>query len=107
MGAMTYQLTVLYHQPDDTAEFDSHYESTHAPLATNIPGLRGYSVSRPSAAADGTPPAEHLVATLLFDDEAAFGAGMGSAEGQAAAEDIGNFASGGVAMLTGEVTTYV
>ena len=44
---------------------------------------------------------------LVFDDEAAFGAGMGSEEGEAAGGDIGNFASGGVTMLTGEVTTYV
>jgi len=106
MSPMTYQLTVLYHQPEDISAFDAHYESTHAPLATRIPGLRGYFVSRPSAAPDGSPPAEHLVAVLLFDDEAAFGAGMGSPEGRAAGEDIGSFASGGVTMLTGEVTTY-
>ena len=104
---MTYQLIVLYHRPDDTAAFDAHYESTHAPLARKIPGLRSYSATHPDPAPDGTPAAEHLVATLVFDDQAALGAGMGSPEGQAAAGDIGNFASGGVMMLAGEVTSYV
>lgn len=104
---MTFQLTVLYHQPDDTAAFDSHYESTHAPLAAKMPGLRSYSVSRPGPDPDGSPAAEYLVATLQFDDAAAFGAGVGSEEGQAAVNDVANFATGGVTMLTGEVTTYV
>lgn len=104
---MTYQLTVLYHQPESPADFDRHYESTHAPLAGRVPGLRHYSVSRPSPGPDGSPPAEYLVAVLQFDDQAAFGAGMGSEAGRAAAADIGNFASGGVTMLTGEVTSYV
>jgi uncharacterized protein (TIGR02118 family) len=103
---MTYQLIVLYHQPEDREAFDAHYESVHAPLASRIGGLRSYSALRPSAP-DGGLTAEHLVATLVFDDEGAFAAGMGSPEGRAAADDIGNFASGGVTMLTGEVTTYV
>lgn len=104
---MTFQLTVLYHQPDDTAAFDAHYESTHAPLASKMPGLRSYSVSRPGPDPDGTPPAEYLVATLQFDDVEAFGAGVSSEEGKVAVADVGNFATGGVTMLTGEVTTYV
>jgi uncharacterized protein (TIGR02118 family) len=104
---MTYQLTVLYHQPDDPAAFDAHYESTHAPLASRIPGLQHYSVSRPGPGPDGSPPAEHVVAVLQFADAAAFAEGMGSAEGDAAGRDIGSFATGGVTMLTGEVTTYL
>ena len=104
---MTYQLTVLYHQPDDTAAFDAHYESTHAPLAKKIAGLRHYSAVHPAPGPGGTPAAEYLVATLVFDDEAAFGAGMSSAEGRAAGDDIGSFATGGVTMFTGEVTTYL
>jgi uncharacterized protein (TIGR02118 family) len=44
---------------------------------------------------------------LVFDDEAAYNAGMGSEEGKAAGGDVRNFASGGVTMLTGEVTTYL
>ena len=104
---MTFQLIVLYHQPDDTAAFDSHYESTHAPLASKMPGLRSYSGSRPGPDPDGNQAAEYLVATLQFEDAAAFGAAVGSEEGQAAVNDVGNFATGGVTVLAGEVTTYV
>ncbi len=104
---MTYQLTVLYHQPDDPAAFDAHYESAHAPLASSIVGLRSYSVVHPGPDPDGSPPAEYLIATLGFDDEAAFAAGVGSLEGQAAVADLDNFATGGATMLAGEVITYV
>jgi uncharacterized protein (TIGR02118 family) len=104
---MTFQLTVLYHHPDDPAAFDAHYESTHAPLASKMPGLRSYSVTRPGPDPDGNPPAEYLVASLQFDDVKAFAAGAGSDEGRAAVADVANFATGGVTMLTGEVTTYV
>ena len=104
---MTFQLTVLYHHPDDPSAFDEHYASTHAPLASAIPGLRHYSVSRPGPDPDGSAPAEYLVATLQFDDASAFGAGMSTDEGKAAAADIGTFATGGVTMLTGDVTSYV
>ena len=104
---MTYQLTVLYHQPEDPAAFDAHYESTHAPLANDIPGVRGYTAMHPEPAPDGSAAPEYLVATLVFDDQAAFASGMGSPAGRAAAADIGNFARGGVTMLTGEVTSYL
>jgi uncharacterized protein (TIGR02118 family) len=104
---MTFQLTVLYLQPDDPAAFDAYYEATHAPLASRIPGLRSYSAMHPGPLSDGSAQAEYLVATLLFDDEAALNEGLGSPEGDAAARDIRKFATGGATMLIGEVTTYV
>ena len=103
---MSYQLTVIYHHPDDPAAFDAHYASTHAPLASKIPGLRGFSAQKPGQGPEGDP-AEYLVAMLVFDDEAAFGVALDSLEGQAAVEDVGNFATGGVTMLSGEVATIV
>jgi uncharacterized protein (TIGR02118 family) len=36
---MTYELTVIYHQPEDPGAFDAYYETTHAPLARRLPGL--------------------------------------------------------------------
>lgn len=98
---MAFQLTALYNQPEDTAAFDQHYDGTHAPLATTIPGLQGYTVSRPGPGPDGSAPAYHLVAVLSFADEAAFNAGMGGAEGKAAVADLDNFAGAGVTLLTG------
>ncbi len=99
--AFVFQLTVLYHHPEDPAAFDKHYDEVHVPIANKIPGVQRYTVSRPAPDPEGNKPAYHLVAVLDFEDEAAFGAGMGSAEGQAAVADLPNFAGAGVTMLTG------
>ncbi|MFC4946388.1 EthD family reductase [Pseudonocardia sp. GCM10023141] len=97
-----YQLTVLYNQPADPAAFDKYYDDVHTPLATKIPGLQRLSVSRPAPGPDGATPAYHLIAVLEFASAADFGAGMGSAEGQAAAADVANFGQAGAMMLSGE-----
>ena len=104
---MAHQMTVLYHHPGDAAAFDAHYESTHAPLAATIPGLRSYDVLRPVPNPGEEKPAFHLLASLTFDDEVAFGAAMTSDEGKAAVKDLANFASGGVTIASGPVTTVV
>lgn len=104
---MTYQLTVVYGRPDDTAAFDEHYARTHAPLAAAIPGLLSYTSHRADPGPDGTPADHHLVAVLTFADRAAFLAGFGSEEGRAAARDVAAFATGGASLLSGEVTSYV
>lgn len=100
-----YQLTALYDHPADPAAFDEHYDRVHAPLARAVPGLQRFTVSRPAPGADGARPAYHLVAVLEFEDEAAFGRGMGGPEGAAAVADLANFAGAGVTMLTGPATT--
>ena len=104
---MTYHLTVLYHRPEDPAAFDDYYASTHAPLAARLPGLSSFTSVRPGKDPAGNDPAEYLVATMVFPDEQAFHDAMASPEGRATAVDLRHFASGGVAMLTGEATTYV
>ncbi|MGH3412282.1 MAG: EthD family reductase [Marmoricola sp.] len=103
---MTYQLTVIYNRPDDIAAFDAHYEQTHAPLALQIPGVQSFTSFHPEPGEDGAAPEVHLVAELSFADKAAFDAGMGSDAGQAAVNDVPNFATGGATMLAGELTTY-
>jgi uncharacterized protein (TIGR02118 family) len=104
---MTFQLTVLYHQPKDPVAFDAYYESTHAPLVQRMPGLRRFEVCRPGPGPDGGPAAEHLVAVMQWDDRAGFAASLATPEGQATTQDLGNFASGGVTLLTGELTSFV
>lgn len=104
---MAHQMTVLYHHPDDAAAFDAHYESTHAPLAAAIPGLHSYDVLRPVPNPGEDKPVYHLLASLTFEDEVAFGVAMTSAEGRAAVADLANFASGGVTIASGAVTTIV
>jgi uncharacterized protein (TIGR02118 family) len=102
-----FQMTVLYNPPADPEAFDRYYDGTHAPLAAKIPGLRSYTVSRPKPDQDGNPPGYHLVAVLVFDDEEAMGAGVGSAEGQATMADLPNFAGAGATMLGGPATSVV
>jgi uncharacterized protein (TIGR02118 family) len=56
-----------------------------------------------SGSLDGSTPPYHLQAELYFDSSDAMMAALGSPEGQAAAADVANFATGGVTMMTSEV----
>ncbi|WP_026926206.1 EthD family reductase [Granulicoccus phenolivorans] len=97
-----YRLHVIYGRPTDPAAFDEYYSTTHAPLARAIPGLRDLTVAK-TESLDGSTPTTYLIATLDFDSQEALGAGLSSAEGQAAAADVPNFATGGVTMLGAEL----
>jgi uncharacterized protein (TIGR02118 family) len=91
-------LTVLYGQPDDPAAFDAYYTGTHVPLADKIPDVRSFTYRHCSSLDDSTPP-YHLIAELSFDSLESLQSALGSAEGQAAAGDVPNFASGGATMM--------
>lgn len=91
-------LTVLYGQPDDPAAFDAHYRDTHVPLVDKISGLNRWTY-RKLDSMDGSTPPYYLIAELDFDSLEQLQASMGSAEGQEAANDVPNFASGGATML--------
>jgi uncharacterized protein (TIGR02118 family) len=93
------QLVVVYKTPKDAAAFDKHYAEKHIPIAKKIPGLRKYEVSTGLVATLAGPSGYHLVATLTFDDVAAIQTAFGTPEGQAAAADVGNFATGGADMF--------
>jgi uncharacterized protein (TIGR02118 family) len=93
------RLLVMYKTPKDQAVFDDYYMRIHAPLAKKIPGLRKYEISRGRVASPAGDSGCHLVAILHFDDVEALKSGLASPEGQAAAGDLSNFASGGVDLL--------
>lgn len=93
------QLVVLYKTPKDPAAFDRYYFEKHVRLAKAIPGVRKYVVSEGPVATPAGPSDLHLVAILDFDNLAALQQGLGSPEGQAAAGDLANFASGGADLL--------
>ena len=99
-----FQVTALYNPPEDPAAFDKYYDEVHTGLATKLPGLQRYSVSRPGPDAEGNPPAYHLVAVLEWADQDTFNASIQSPEGQATLADLANFAGAGITMLTGEAT---
>lgn len=85
---------VSYNTPEDPAEFDRYYREVHIPLAKSLPGLRRYTISRNAALIRGTGP-YYMIAELDFDDRAALAAAFASPEGQAAAQDVPKFATGG------------
>jgi uncharacterized protein (TIGR02118 family) len=93
------KLIVLYNQPVDPAAFDAYYESRHVPIAKRIPGLRALDISTGPVMTPAGPGPYHVVGTLSFDSMSALQAGLGSPEGQAAAADLANFASGGATLL--------
>lgn len=89
-----YHVTITYGHPADPAAFDEYYTTTHLPLAAKIPGVRSFSAGK-AESLDGSEPAAYYIALIAFDDRDAAAAGFGSPEGQAAAGDIPNFATGG------------
>lgn len=89
------KLVVLYKTPKDKAAFDAYYKATHIPLAYKIPGVKSYEISDGVVANAAGASDVHLAAILTFDSLADLQAGLGSAEGQAAAGDLANFATGG------------
>ncbi|MGY1594645.1 EthD family reductase [Geodermatophilus sp. SYSU D00708] len=92
---MVHRLVVSYGQPEDPGAFDEYYRDTHVPLAMEMPGVNRFVVGHPQSM-DGSQPTAYFVAELEFDSEEAMGRALSSPEGQAAAADVGNFATGGV-----------
>jgi uncharacterized protein (TIGR02118 family) len=92
-------VVVLYKAPKDAAAFEKYYVETHVPLAKKMPGLKKFQVSQGPVASPAGPSGVHMVATLTFDNMAAIQKAFGSPEGQAAAGDLSNFATGGVDIL--------
>ena len=54
------------------------------------------------ATPDGSAPPYYLIAELFFDDPEALQTALGTSEGQAAAGDVTNFATGGATMMIAE-----
>ena len=94
---------VLYGPPEDPEAFERYYAETHTALAMAIPGLRRFEAAEGIATPDGSAVPYQRIAELTFDDIDALRAGLGSQEGQAAVDDIANFATGGVTIFFAEI----
>lgn len=90
---------VLYGTPDDPAAFDDYYANVHTPLARKMPKLQELRISKGPVTVVGSDRSFHLVAHLSFASMADLQASMASPEGKATADDVPNFASGGVEIL--------
>jgi uncharacterized protein (TIGR02118 family) len=96
------KLQVLYGHPKDPAAFEAYYKDPHTPIALKVPGLRRFEISKVLGAPGGAQPAYYRTADLYFDDMNALQAALSSPEGQAAANDLANFATGGVTLMVVE-----
>ena len=96
------KLFAIYQQPANVAAFDDYYFNKHVPLAKTIPGLRSYEVTSGDVMGMAGKHGVYLVAMLEFESMAAIGVAMASAQGQATAADLGNFATAGVDVMMGE-----
>lgn len=97
------KVTVLFNHPANSREFERYYAETHLPLAAKMQGFSRLELTRFGPGPDGGRPPYYRMAELYFPSQAQMQTTLGSAEGQAAVADIGNFATGGVTMLFGSV----
>ncbi|MGX4708297.1 EthD family reductase [Rhodococcus sp. DMF-1] len=93
-----YRITIVYNQPTDSAAFDEYYATKHLPLVREIPNVKKFAVGR-CEPLDGNPPAAYALAELYFESEDEAGRAFASPQGQSAAGDVANFATGGILLL--------
>ncbi len=87
-------LFALYRRPQDEAEFLAHYEMVHVPLANRMPHLLSITWGRPESLDGPDSDLWFLVAEMRFDNRDAMTAALHSPWGQAAGQDIQQFAPG-------------
>src|SRR5271169_1642977 len=96
------KIIAMYKPPVDAAAFDRYYFGPHLKLAKQVPGLKGYEITRGPIMSLAGPAPYYLVAILTFDSMASVASALASPQGQAVAADLGNFATGGVDILMAE-----
>ena len=80
-----HRVTIQYAVPSDPASFDEHYFERHLPLLAPVPGLQGFSWSKPRPL--GGAQQIYLVAELDFADEQAMKTALASPAMAAAGAD--------------------
>ncbi|OJU90658.1 MAG: ethD like-protein [Burkholderiales bacterium 66-5] len=93
------KLVVLYGKPKDPAAFRDYYMNKHVPIVKQIAGIQAFTISEGPVNTPQGPASYHMVATLTAESLPALMQGLGSPEGQRAAQDVPNFADGGAELL--------
>ncbi len=96
------KLIALYRKPEDTVEFDNHYENVHTPLVKKYPGLRKIEITRITGAPIGETKF-YLMAEMYFDNKDAMDAALASPEGKTVTRDLMSFAADIITVFHGEV----
>jgi uncharacterized protein (TIGR02118 family) len=100
-------VTVIYKTPKDTAAFEKYYAETHIPLVGASQDEIGFTraeLTKFNSNLDGTPPARYRQAELYFPSLEAAKKGMATPAFKRVADDLGNFADGGLDALLGQET---
>lgn len=97
-----YRVSVLYGTPDDPAEFRRYYNEVHIPIARRMNGLTAWNVTWVDDSQGERFPGVFCIADLYAESKDALQAILDSPEGQAAAADVANFASGGAQFVFGD-----
>jgi uncharacterized protein (TIGR02118 family) len=100
-------VTVIYKAPKDTAAFEKYYADTHLPLLAAGKGEIGFAraeLTRFTSNLDGTPPARYRQAEMYFPSLDAAKKGTATPAFKRVADDLPNFADGGLDALLGEET---
>jgi uncharacterized protein (TIGR02118 family) len=95
-------VTVIYKQPKDTAAFEKYYAETHVPLVGANQAEIGFTkaeLTKFESNLDGSPPALFRQAELYFPSMAALKKGTATAGFKKVADDLANFATGGLDAL--------
>lgn len=94
-----HRLTILYGHPDDPEEFDRYYYEKHIPIARQMKGLKGWTIGKLEADNPDERPPYYMIVNLYADTREDLEAIISSPEGQAAANDVSNFATGGATFM--------
>jgi uncharacterized protein (TIGR02118 family) len=90
-------LTVTYPAPDDAAKFKAYYETTHLPLAEQLPGLMSRTFAYPEPL--GPAPVPFCIFQAWFADQPAMFAALQSEIGKKVAADVPNYSPLGATLF--------
>ncbi|QLY30709.1 EthD family reductase [Nocardia huaxiensis] len=93
-----HKLVVLYPEPADPDHFRDYYVSKHLPLVRDWPGLLAWRYSFDVAATNGEA-SYFAIFEGDFADAAAMAAARASQHGRRLADDVANYATGGVVII--------
>jgi len=80
-------------RPEDVEAFEKHYLEVHAPLAQRVPHLQRIVLTRTDGGLEGSPPAFHRVAEMMFASPQDLERSSHSAEWKALRADAGEMVS--------------
>lgn len=100
-------VTVLYNTPKDAAAFEKYYAATHVPLVVANQREIGFTradLTKFNSTLDGKKPTFYRQAELYFDSMDDLQKGVATPGFKKVADDLKNFASGGLIGMVGTTT---